>query len=86
MQLKKLVTAKLSGDKEAGKRTGLIILAIIGALGLTLLLSSLVCSLSCGGSDAAAVIVGILGIAGIIWGTIALIKLIKRKHPKANRS
>lgn len=82
IQLKKYIAAGISGDKEGSKRSGLIILAIIGALGVTLLLSALVCSLSCNGADGAAILVAVLGLVGIIWGTSALIKHIKRKHPK----
>ncbi|MFT3979337.1 MAG: hypothetical protein QM687_02630 [Ferruginibacter sp.] len=85
VQLKKYVAAKATGDDEGSKRTGLIILAIVGAVGAGLLLSALVCSISCGGADAAAIIVGVLGLAGIIWGTIALIRHIKRKHPAAKK-
>ena len=82
LQLKKYIVAKLSGDKEKANQTGAIILTIIAAVGLTFLLSALVCELSCSGADAAAVIIGILGLAGIIWGTIAFIKYLKRKQKK----
>lgn len=85
-QFKKHLFAKLSGDKEASKRTWLIILAIVAALGVTVLLGALSCSIACGGADAAAVIVGVLGLAGIIWGTTAIIRNIKRKHPRTPKA
>lgn len=81
-QLKQYVIAKVSGDKEKGNATALIILACIAAVGLIGIILSLACSLSCSGSDAAAVIVGVLGTAGVIWGLIAVIKSINRKHRK----
>jgi hypothetical protein len=83
-QLKNYTAATLSGDKDSAGKAWKIILAIIAAVGLLYLLAALVCSLSCGGSDAAAIIVGVLGLAGIIWGLVALIKRIQRgpKQPK----
>jgi len=77
-QLKIYAAAKMSGDKAAAGEAWKTILVIIAALGLTYLLAALVCNLSCSGSDAAAIIVGVLGLAGIIWGVVALIKRIHR--------
>jgi len=77
-QLKIYATAKMTGDKAASGEAWKTILVIIGALGLTYLLAALVCNLSCSGSDAAAIIVGVLGLVGIVWGTVALIKRINR--------
>lgn len=70
--------SSISGDKEKAGEAWKIMLAIIGMVGLLFLLASLVCSLSCNGSDTAAVIVGVLGLVGIIWGFTALVKRIKR--------
>ena len=81
-QLKVYVAEKVKGNKDGAGKAGLIILTIIGALGLLYLVAALACSLSCNGSDAAAVIVGILGVALIVWGTIALIKRISRGKKK----
>lgn len=76
-QLKNYAAATLSGDTDNAGKAWKIILAIIAAVGLLFLLAALVCSLSCGGSDALAILVGILGLAGIIWGLVALIKRIQ---------
>lgn len=83
-QLKNYAVATLSGDKGNAGKAWKIILAIIATVGLLYLLAALVCSLSCGGSDALAILVGILGLAGIIWGLVALIKRIQHgpKQPK----
>ena len=56
----------------------LILLALILAYGV----AALACSLSCAGSDAAAVIVAVLGLTGIVFLTIVLIRGILRKSKK----
>jgi len=81
-QLVRYADAKLHGDKAKSGDAGLIILAILGAGLLLYLVAALACNLSCNGSDAAALIVGILGTAGIIIGLIAVIHAIKRKGRK----
>jgi hypothetical protein len=50
-----------------------------------MLLLALACEISCAGSDAGAIVVSILGLAGIIWGAIALIKSVKRKALKRSQ-
>ena len=72
-------------DASPGERTALIILSIIVALGLFLLLMSLSCSLSCAGSDGAALVVGILGTSLIIFLLVRVIKRINRGRPKEPR-
>jgi uncharacterized membrane protein len=81
-QLKVYAVAKVTGHTSDAGQAGLIILTIVAALGLLFLVASLACSLSCNGSDAAAVIVGVLGVALIVWGTIALIKRISKGPEK----
>ena len=81
-QLHVFTKAILAGDKKKSDQTGWIILTIVAAIGLTLLLSALVCSISCGGADGLALAVGIIGLAAIIWGTVVVIKNIKRKEAK----
>lgn len=84
-QVKIWTKAKLNGDVSAKNNSGLVILAIIGALGLSLLLMMLVCTIACGGAEGAAVGVAIVGFAGIIWLTVFLIKRITHpRHPKEN--
>jgi hypothetical protein len=82
-QLKTYVKAKLAGDKDGAAKAILITLTIIGAIGLSLLLAGLACSLSCGGSDGLAILLVIVGLTGIIWGMVVVIKRISRgRHKK----
>ena len=80
-QVKVYARAKLSGDKN-GETALLIILTIIGAIGLTWLVAALACSVACGGAEGLAIVITVLGLAGIIFGTIVLIKKIVRRHNK----
>ncbi|MBI1344389.1 MAG: hypothetical protein GC171_15820 [Terrimonas sp.] len=70
--------AKLTGNKDTAANAGLIILAIIAALGLLYLVAALACSLSCNGSDGAAIALALLGTAGIVIGFILVINRITR--------
>ena len=81
-QLKIWTLAKISGNKEEGGKAGLVILAIVGAVGLFYLVAALSCSLSCNGSDAAAVVVLLLGTAAIVLGLLAVLRSIKRKRKR----
>jgi hypothetical protein len=81
-QLKIWTIAKISGNKEEGDKAGLLILAIIGAVGLFFLVAALSCSLACNGSDAAAIVVLLLGTAAIVLGLLAIIRSINRKKRK----
>ena len=54
----------------------------MAAIGLLLLVGAIACELSCNGSDAAAIIVGVLGTAAIIIGLIAVLKAINRKQQR----
>lgn len=86
-QLKIYTISAAKDDKEAKKHAGLIVLTIIGALSITLTLAALVCAIACNGSEVAAIVVGIIGLAAIIWGMIAIINSItgktKKKKPAA---
>lgn len=77
-QIKIYAKATLEHDPETRDKTALIILALIAAVGLTLLLGALVCSISCGGAEGLAVVVGILGLVAIVAISIAVIRGIKR--------
>lgn len=77
-QLKIYTKAKITGDKQKASDTGLIILAIMVALGLFTLLATLSCSLSCNGAEGAAIVVALLGTAAIILGLVLVIKRINR--------
>jgi O-antigen/teichoic acid export membrane protein len=84
-QLGVYAKSKLRGNNEKAEDAALIILTIVAALGLMALLAMLVCNLSCGGADAAAVLVGILGTAAIVWGVVVVIKRINRKSKKIEK-
>jgi hypothetical protein len=83
-QLLQYAKAKLKGDKTSGEEVALIILACIAAVGLLYLVAALACTLSCNGSDAAAIIVAVLGTVAVIWGAVAVIRSIKKKHAKSS--
>ena len=78
-QLLRYGQATITGNKEAQKNAGVIILACIAAVGLLYIVAALACSLSCNGSDAAAIMVGVLGTAAIIFGLVAVIRSTRRK-------
>jgi hypothetical protein len=81
-QLKVYVVAKLKRDKDGGAKAALIILTIVVALGLLYLVAAIACSLSCNGSDAAAAVVAILGLAAIALGMFFVIRRIVRGPKK----
>lgn len=85
-QLIRYGTATITGQKEAQRNAGVIILACIVAVGLMYLVLALACTLSCNGSDAAAVVVGVLGTAAIVWGLVAVIKSTRRKKEPSAES
>ena len=75
-EIKVYAVAKLKGHTSDAAKALYITLTIVAALGLLYLVAALACSLSCNGSDALAVIVGILGAVLVVWGTVALIRRI----------
>jgi membrane protein implicated in regulation of membrane protease activity len=84
---KKLLKKQIKGIKKAddlsdGGKVLLIILCVLLALVLAYGVAGLACSLSCAGSEGAAVVVAILGLAGIVLLTIFLIRGIVRKSKK----
>ena len=81
-QLGVYIAATLTGKKDEKNNAGLIIITIVVALGLLYLVAALACSLSCNGMDGAAIAVALIGTVGIIWGTIAVIRRIKRGKKK----
>jgi hypothetical protein len=81
-QLKIFAISTIRGDRPAKADAGLKILAIVAAIGLLLLVGAIACELSCNGSDAAAIIVGVLGTAAVIIGLVAVLKAINRKQQK----
>jgi len=85
-QLKLYAVAKVTGNKDGAGKALLITLTIIGAIGLLYLVAALACSLSCNGSDFAAVVVALLGTAAIVWLVIVLIKRITRGPKMKNKT
>lgn len=73
---------KKSPELSKGNKALLIILSVIAALLLIGLVASLACSLSCAGSEVAAVILGLGGTALIIWLLVVMIRKISRKKVK----
>lgn len=67
------------GRKDEAGESILIVLTVLVALGLTILLTALSCSISCGGAEGLAIFVFVLGLAGIVLGSIAIIRQIRRK-------
>ena len=81
-QLKRYVSATIKGDKAASDGAGTIVLACIAAAGLLYLVAALSCNLSCNGNDAAAIIVALLGTAGIVLGLVFIIRGVQRKRQR----
>ncbi len=79
VQLKEHIKAKISGNKQKQNESLYILLTIIAAVGLLYLLAALACHISCSGAEGLAIVVGIVGAAGIIWGAVALIRSLSRK-------
>lgn len=73
---------KKNHDLSTGAKIILIILSVAAAIGLGYLLAALSCSLSCNGSEAAAVVVGVGGTALIIFLLVTAIKAINGKKRK----
>lgn len=73
---------KNADDLSTGGKIALITLCILLALVLAYGVAALACSLSCSGAEGAAVVVAILGLAGIILLTVFLIRSILRKTKK----
>ncbi len=81
-QLKRFAVAKITGDDETAGKAWKIALTIIAAVGLTFLLASLACTLSCNGSDAAAVVVIVFGVGAVVLAMILILKRIHRGPKK----
>lgn len=84
--LKKFIKNLRKKYKQASPATKglLIFLTILVALGLAVGVASLSCSLACGGSEGLAYVVLFLGLGGIVFGAIAVIKRITKGKKKKN--
>lgn len=78
-QLGVYLISKATGKKDDAEKAALIILVIIAAIGLGALLAALACNISCSGNDGLAILVGVLGLAGIILLSVYLINQINKK-------
>lgn len=67
-----------------GGKTGLGILLILGSIALVFLIAALACELSCSGAEGAAVLVGVLGAAGIAFLVVKAIQMMGRKNNGLN--
>lgn len=81
-QLKNYAAAKITGDEAAAGKAAKIILAVVAMVGLLYLLAALACNLSCSGSDAAAILVAVIGFTGVIFGFVLVMKRIHRGPKK----
>lgn len=79
-QLKVYAVSTLKGDKDAAGQAGLIILAVIAAVGLLYVVAAISCNLSCNGSEGGAAVVALLGTAAVVLGLILVIRAISRKN------
>ncbi len=73
---------KKDNNTSKGEKIALIFLSCAAAAGLLFLVAALACNLSCNGSDAAAVIVGIGGTALVIFLLVVVIRAINGKKRK----
>ncbi len=80
-----LKSVKSSKDLSRGEKTLLTILSILVASGLLLLVGALACGISCNGSAAGAIIVGVGGTALIIWLLIITLRAINRAKVKEKK-
>lgn len=87
---KKLLKEQIRGIKKSnelskGEKVALTILAVLVALGLLYVVAALACNLSCNGSNAAAVIVGLGGGALVILLLIVALRAIYNKKRRELR-
>lgn len=78
-QSKKYAKSKFKPENENDDAALKIILIILLAIGLVFLLSILACSIACAGLEALAVILAIVGLAGIFWLAAVLIRDVNKK-------
>lgn len=69
-------------EMSRAKKTALTILAVLAGVILTFGVASLACSLSCSGSEFAAFLLGIGGMALIVWALVATIRAIHKRPTK----
>ena len=85
--LKKKIQAlrKKYRDLDTGAKIALTLLAVVVFVGLAYLLGVLSCSIACSGAEGGAYVVFFLGLGGLIFGLVKVLKLI-HKGPKKKRT
>ena len=85
--LKKKIQAlrKKYRDLDTGAKIALTLLAVVVFVGLAYLLGALSCSIACSGAEGGAYVVFFLGLGGLIFGLVKVLKLI-HKGPKKKRT
>jgi len=66
-----------------GRKIGLGILLILGSVWLSFLVVGLACNLSCSGAEGAAIMVGILGSAAVVFLLLKAFKMMSKKKNEA---
>jgi hypothetical protein len=72
-------------DLDTGAKIALTLLAAVVFVGLVYLLGALSCSIACSGAEGGAYVVFFLGLGGLIFGLVKVLKLI-HKGPKKKRT
>jgi hypothetical protein len=89
-ELHKKIKAALKEIRQAyrqdknGERIALVVLASVVASILILLLAALSCQIACTGSEALAFVVFAVGITGIIFALVGILKRINKKYKKVD--
>lgn len=81
-QVKGYVIEKAKGHDQVALKIFLVILTLAAAVGIGCLVGALACSLACSGMDGLALLVALFGLAGIIFGSIKLMRAIFRINKK----
>lgn len=84
--VKKFLKEHRKGQLKKSNRDGYIVLLVLLALVLAGLLGALVCNIACTGSSGGAIMLGIFGLAAIIFGLSKGIRAIKKKYPKTTQT
>jgi hypothetical protein len=85
-QAKSYAIEKAQGHDMIALKIFLIICTLVAAVGVGYLVAAIACSLSCSGMDGLAILVALLGLGGIIYGSIKLIRAISHISGKKQTS
>lgn len=79
---KQIKGIKKSKETSDGSKVVLILLSVLVAMSLLYLVAAAACSLSCNGSDGAAILVGLGVTAAVVLLTLVVLRAINRKSKK----